>query len=109
MLAPSTSCRNRTGQYCGEPRLIQLYDEIRAGHSPTYLGNVLLQAVREPVCQITASTMVGQHLVAPRQLYCGGQRPRTGALDLQRPGVAVGNLFEGVEVLLQQGPSPALV
>lgn len=102
MLAPPTSRRHSTSQYCGEPRLIQLHQEIRTGHAPAYLGYMLLQTVREPLCKVTASTVISQHLVTTRKLDCRSQRPRADALDLQRTGVAVSNLFKRVQVLLQQ-------
>ena len=102
MLAPPTSRRHSTSQYCGEPGLVQLHNEIRTGDTASYLGHMLFQTVRKPLCKVTASTVISQHLVATRKFDCRSQRPRANALDLQRTAVAVSNLFKRVQVLLQQ-------
>ena len=59
--------------------------------------------------QLAAGAVVGEHPVAAGPLDGGGQRPRAGDLDLERAGVALGVLLDGVEVLGQQRPRPAVV
>ena len=101
--------RHPAAEHGRQRRLVDLHDDPAPGDPAPHVGDVAAQPLGERLRELAAGAVVGEHPVAAGPLDGGRQRPRTGDLDLERPGVALGLLLDGVEVLGQQGPRPPVV
>jgi hypothetical protein len=70
---------------------------------------VAAQALGERLGQLAPRTEVAEDLVTARLLHGRGERPRPGHLDLEGAGIAVGQVFEGVQVLGEQAARTSVV
>ena len=82
---------------------------LRAGHPGGDGGDVRGEPLGERLREVAPGPGVDDGAVAPGALEPGRQRPRTGGLHLERPGLAAGDVVEGVEVPVQELLRPALV
>ena len=101
--------RHCAGQHGGQRGLVDLHEQLGARDPAADVGDVVAQPLGERLRQLAAGAVVGEHPVAARPLDGRGQRPRPGDLDLEGAGVALAVLLDGVEVLGQQRPGPAVV
>ena len=74
----------------------------RLGDPAPHVGDVVAQPLGERLGELAAGAVVGEHPVAAGPLDGGGQRPRAGDLDLERPGVAL-----ACAPRRRRGPGPA--
>ena len=104
------SGRHLAGQDRGQRRLVQLDQQLPAGHPLADLGQVGAEALGERPGEIGHRAGVGQcRVLAAGQLDGRRQRPRPADLQLQRPGVAASGLRQRVQVGGEQIPRPAEV
>ena len=96
-------------EHGGQSRLVDLHDDLGAGHEALDVGDVRTQALRERPDEVAPRTVVGDGALAARELDRRTERPRPGDLDLERAGPAVVGLGELVEVLAQEGAGPPFV
>ena len=96
--------RHPAAQHGGQRRLVQLEQQPGAGHPGAHPGHVRGHPLGQRRGQVPDRARVGQHgLLAAGQLQAGRHRPRPADLQLQRALVAVGHLFQRVEVAGEQG------
>ena len=99
----AAGARHPAGQHCGQRGLIHLQQQPRAGHPGRDPGQVRGHPLGQRLGQVPDRARVGQHrLLAARQLQAGRHRPRPADLQLQRALVAVGRLFQRIQVPGQQ-------
>ena len=101
---PPAACRTRSPsgtspcQHRRQRRLVQLQHDPRVRQPAGHVGDVPADALGQRLDQVAGRAGVGDGLVAVVQLDRGGERPRAGDLQLQRPGVVLGEVLESVEV-----------
>ena len=93
----------------GTRRLVELDDDLGAGHPGGDGGDVRGEPLGEGLREVAAGAGVDDRAVAPGALEPGRERPRPGGLHLERAGPAVGDVVERVEVAGEELLRPALV
>ena len=94
--------RHRAGEHRRQRGLVDLHDDLGVRDPAADVGDVVAQTLGERLGELAARAVVGEHPVAAGPLDRRGQRPRSGDLDLERTGVALGVLLDRVEVLGEQ-------
>ncbi len=102
---PAEPARRRqgAGEHSRHGRLVELDHDLRPRDQPAHLGDLARQPLGERAHQVAAGAGVHDGPLEPGQVEPRGERPRPGALQLQRPRVLVGDLGEHVQVLPEPG------
>ncbi len=91
-----------TGEHRRQNRLVELDDQVGTRQDLRDLTEVAGDALREGLGDVPGGPGVLEDLVPPLQLDGGGERPGPGDGNLERSGVAGGDLTERVEVASHQ-------
>ena len=96
-------CGHLRGQDSRQGGLVDLHEDLGdRRQSATYVGQVDPHAFGQGLREVAAGAEVAQYAVAARLLHGGGQRPRSGDLELEPAGEPLGVLLQGVQVLGEQ-------
>ena len=99
--------RHLAAGHGGQGWLVELDDEVGAGHALGDLGHVRRGPLGQRGGQVGYGPGIGDgHVERARQLQRGGQCPGPAQLDLERPAEAVEDLLHDVQVSGEHGPGP---